>query len=133
MIGRMRELVRNGESFALETTCAGKSYIGFLQKCKVNGWRIVLVYLWLPTPKDAIARVARRVAQGGHNISEDVIVRRFHAGLWNMRNLYLPLADEAAIYDNTDRRRILIAEKREGMAFYVHDLERWATIEVATR
>jgi predicted ABC-type ATPase len=46
-----------------------------------------------------------------------------------MRNLYLPLADEAEIYDNTDRRRILIAEKREGLALQVHDPARWAMIE----
>jgi predicted ABC-type ATPase len=50
-----------------------------------------------------------------------------------MRNLYLPLADEAEIYDNTDRRRILIAERREGLALFVHDSERWARIEEAAQ
>lgn len=50
-----------------------------------------------------------------------------------MRNLYLPLADEAEIYDNSDRQRVLIAEKREGVTFMIHDPERWEKIEEAAR
>jgi len=50
-----------------------------------------------------------------------------------MRNLYLPLADDAEIYDNSERHQILIAEKREGIAFLVHDAERWAKIEEACK
>jgi predicted ABC-type ATPase len=59
-------------------------------------------------------------------------VRRYYAGIANIRDLYLPLADEAEIYDNTDRRRLLIAEKREGHALDVHDFARWAKIEGVT-
>jgi predicted ABC-type ATPase len=46
-----------------------------------------------------------------------------------MRDFYLPLADEAEIYDNTDRKRILIAEKRGGLELKIHDSERWALIQ----
>ena len=87
LILQMRELVREGRSFALETTCSGKSYLRLLEKCKWDGWRITLLYFWLPTPEDAIARVARRVSQGGHNIPEDVVLRRYYAGISNMRSL----------------------------------------------
>jgi len=73
----------------------------------------------------------RRVSQGGHQIPLDVIVRRYYSGMSIMRDLYLPLADEAEIYDNTDWKRTLIAEKREGLALIVHDSERWARIEEA--
>jgi predicted ABC-type ATPase len=133
MIEQMRALVREGKSFAFETTCSGKSYLRLLQQCKKEGWRITLLYFWLPTPEDAIARVARRVSQGGHNIPTDTVLRRYYASVWNMRNLYLPLADEAEIYDNTDRKRVMIAEKRENLALFVHDPERWARIEEVAR
>jgi len=133
MLAEMRALVRNGHSFAIETTCAGKSYLRFLEQCKLDGWRITLLYFWLPTPEMAIARVARRVSSGGHTIPSDVIRRRYYAGISNMRNLYLPLADEAEIYDNTDRQRLLVAEKREGHELYVHDSERWEQIEEAAQ
>jgi predicted ABC-type ATPase len=114
LIERMRALVQNGESFALETTCSGKSYVPLFKDCKARGWRLSLYYFWLPTPEHSIARVAGRVSQGGHQIPDDVIYRRFKTGLWNMRHLYLPLADTAAIYDNSGQTRIRIAERESG-------------------
>ena len=133
LIERMRTFVREGRSFAMETTCSGKSYVPLLRQCKASGWRVSLYYFWLPNPEDSIARVANRVRHGGHHIPDDVIYRRFKTGLRNMLELYLPLADNAEIYDNSDRKRILIAEKRDGVAFAVHDLERWARIEEIAR
>jgi predicted ABC-type ATPase len=114
LIVRMRRHIREGRSFALETTCSGKSYVPVLKACKESGWRITLYYFWLPTPEASLDRIAGRVRQGGHGIAADAIYRRFRSGLWNMFHLYLPLADEAEIYDNSDKRRILVAERREG-------------------
>jgi len=99
--------------------------------CKADGWRVTLVFLWLPSPEDAIDRVARRVRQRGHNISSDVIVRRYWAGLSNMRRMYLPLADAAAIYDNADGKGMLIAERSKNSSLIIHDADRWAKIEGA--
>jgi predicted ABC-type ATPase len=133
LIEQMRGYIRTGSSFAFETTCSGRSYLKTLQECKSNGWRITLLYFWLPTPEMAVLRVARRVRQGGHNIPEEVIHRRYWAGISNMVRHYLPLADEAEIYDNTDRHRVLIAEKREGLGLIVHDSERWTRISEVAR
>lgn len=121
MIEGMRALVRSGQSFAFETTCSGKSYLRLLDQCRQNGWRITLLYFWLPTPETAAARVAQRTRRGGHDIPPEVIVRRYYAGIANRRDFYLPLEGEAEIYDNGDWQRVLIAEKREGRALLVHD------------
>lgn len=129
MLERMEELRRLGRSFAFETTCSGKTHLRFLDRCKADGWRIVLLFLWLPTIDAAIARVERRVALGGHAIPPDVIARRYKAGITNMREIYLPLADIAAIYDNSDEARVLIAEKVAGTPVIVHNAVRWAQIE----
>jgi predicted ABC-type ATPase len=129
MIARMHELVQAGESFAFETTCAGRAYVPWLRQCKGQGWRITLLFLWLPTPQAAVERVARRVRQGGHRIPSEVVIRRWNAGVVNMRDFYLPLADEAAIYDNSDVGRILIAERTPEAPFVVYDAVRWAMIE----
>jgi predicted ABC-type ATPase len=133
LIERMRALVRDGQSFALESTLSGKSFIPLLKDCRANGWRVFLYYFWLPTPEDSIARVARRVSQGGHYIPDDVIFRRFRTGLWNMRHLYLPLADTAAIYDNGGRQRVLIADRESSFPLVIHDQERWSRIEELTQ
>jgi predicted ABC-type ATPase len=47
------------------------------------GYVVKLWFIALSSPEIAISRVAERVAQGGHNIPEDVIRRRFKAGLEN--------------------------------------------------
>lgn len=129
----MRDLVQLQRSFAFETTCAGKSYLRMLEQCKQSGWSIRLLYFWLPSPDYSRTRVARRVKEGGHNIPTDVIYRRYSVGIANMRRLYLPVADEAEIYDNRDRERILIARKRYGQAVEITDSLRWAAIEEAGR
>jgi predicted ABC-type ATPase len=133
MIDRMRWLARIGESFAFETTCAGRGHAEFLERCRADGWRVTLLFLWLPSPQAAIERVARRVREGGHDIPADVIVRRYWKGISNMRNLYLPLANVAAIYDNGDREQLLVAERKFGMPLLVYDHDSWTRIERAIR
>lgn len=67
--------------------------------------------------------------EGGHAIPSDVVIRRYKLGVANMRHLYLPLADVAAIYDNSDDGRVLIAERMPGVPLTVHDTGRWQMIE----
>jgi predicted ABC-type ATPase len=57
MIERMRRLVRAGESFAFETTCAGRAHLQMLHLCREAGYRLTLIYLWLRSPEMAVARV----------------------------------------------------------------------------
>jgi predicted ABC-type ATPase len=128
MLERMRQLIRSRQSFAFETTCSGRTPVSMLRNCKSDGWRLTLVYLWLPSPQAALDRVAMRVREGGHNIPSDVVIRRYWAGLSNMRLLYLPLADAAAIYDNSDGQGTLIAERSEKAPLIIHDADRWANI-----
>jgi predicted ABC-type ATPase len=133
MIARIRALARVGESFGFETTCAGRGHVRLLRACRDAGYRVVLVFLWLPSIESALARVARRIREGGHGIPEHVVARRYTAGLRNMRHLYLPLADIALIYDNSDRGGVMIAGQRQGADFQVYDANRWHLIEKATR
>lgn len=72
------------------------------------------------------------MSEDGHHVPPEVVARRYVAGLRNMRRLYLPLADVAAIYDNSDRARTLIAELTGDARLVVHDPARCAEIEEAT-
>jgi predicted ABC-type ATPase len=132
MIDRIDSLVAAGKSFAFETTCAGHRQAKLLRACRAIGYRVTLIFLWLPSPQAAIARVARRVARGGHHIPDDVVGRRYAAGIYNMRYEFLPLADVGLIYDNSGAAPLLIAEKRSGLPFVVRDAARWKLIEDAT-
>jgi predicted ABC-type ATPase len=83
----------------------------------------------LDDPQIAIRRVAQRVREGGHNIPVDVITRRYWAGLHNLRNFYLPLADAAYILDNSYGRGVLIAEKPTQSELVVRDKMRWQRLQ----
>jgi predicted ABC-type ATPase len=133
MIDRIDRLVEAGKSFAFETTCAGHRQAKLLRACRAADYRITFIFLWLPSAQTAIQRVAQRVTRGGHHIPDDVIVRRHAAGMYNMRHIFLPLADVASIYDNSGAYPLLIAEKRSGVPFVVRDATRWKLIEDATR
>jgi predicted ABC-type ATPase len=133
MIDRIDRLVDEGRSFAFETTCAGHRQAKLLRACRAAGYRVTFIFLWLPSSQFAVARVAQRVGRGGHHIPEDAIIRRYAAGMYNMRHVFLPLADVASIYDNSGAYPLLIAEKRSGVPFVARDATRWKLIEDATR
>jgi predicted ABC-type ATPase len=129
MLKRIEGLVAKRISFAFETTCAGRSYVPLLEGCKRDGWKVSLIYLWVPSAEYSLARVQRRVSQGGHSIPEDVIRRRYKAGLSNLLHLYLPLADHATIYDNRDNALRLIARREAPYSLQIWDGDTWAIIE----
>jgi predicted ABC-type ATPase len=133
MLRRMRELASSGKSFAIETTCAGLGHVHLLRRCKAMGYRVVLIFLWLPSVQTAIARVAQRVGSGGHYVADAIVIRRYTAGLRNLRRLYLPLADMGFIYDNSTSASPLIAEQGLGGSFIVHDRAKWTKIEAVAR
>lgn len=100
----LQELSRHfsaGESFAFETTLSGRGYVNHIRQWRSAGYRVKLIFLQLNNAEEAIARVAQRVRQGGHNIPEATIRRRFAAGRDNFEQLYAPLVDAWALYDNS--------------------------------
>ena len=92
---------------------------------------MTLIFLWLDDPARAVGRVAQRVAEGGHDIPREVIVRRYWAGLRNLMGMYLPLADAAQIYDHSDGMGVLIASKPTQTQLVIHDGPRWARLREA--
>ena len=77
LLTQIKECVRRKETFALESTLSGKTYIRFLREAKKSGYTLELHYLWLSNPAQAIARVKQRVLQGGHHVPAQDIRRRF--------------------------------------------------------
>ncbi|AKR43691.1 AAA family ATPase [Methylophilus sp. TWE2] len=109
MLKEIESNVKAGNSFAIETTLSGKTYARDIIEWKKVGYHITLAFLSLPDPEIAIARVAARVAAGGHNIPEGTIRRRFKAGLENFHQLYSPLANSWSLYDNSGDEPKLIS------------------------
>lgn len=115
MLNRLHELADQRKTFAFETTLAAKHYAGWIKKLREDGYAFQLMFLWLLSPDLAVQRVRARVHAGGHDIPEQVIRRRYAAGLRNFSKLYQPLANTWAVYDNSESPNpIMIAQGGEG-------------------
>jgi predicted ABC-type ATPase len=108
MLEEIHEKIRQNKSFAFETTLSGRTYLKLLRGCRKRGYHIILVFLSLPTTDMAVARVAARVTQGGHNVPEADIRRRFTSGLNNFREVYKQVVDGWTLYDNSGNVPIVI-------------------------
>jgi predicted ABC-type ATPase len=101
MISEIERRVRKAESFAFETTLSGHGYARMIPRWRRAAYQVRLIFLSLPTSEFAVARVAMRVAQGGHNVESAVVRRRFDSGLRNFQDVYMKLVDRWEWYDNS--------------------------------
>jgi predicted ABC-type ATPase len=110
LLREVRHSIRGRESFGLESTLSGKTYLQLLRQAKRAGFRIHLHYLWLPTPILAIRRIRERVRKGGHNVRAADVRRRFGRSLRHFVENYAPLADRWALWDNQTSPARLLAD-----------------------
>ena len=123
MLARMDELLQKGETFAFETTLATKSYKQKIEWAQANGYEVTLLFFWLDSPNMAKKRVAQRVAEGGHSIPSETIERRYYNGIANLFAIYIDMVDICYIFDNSEGRKELIAQKEryKGIIIYNND------------
>jgi predicted ABC-type ATPase len=110
MIQRIDECVKNNESFAFETTFSGKGYERKIKKWKSQDYEIIIYFLKLQSVDLAIERVRLRVSQGGHNIPEDIIRRRFDKSWKNFQDVYKQLANFWSVFDTSGKLPVILEE-----------------------
>lgn len=128
MVNRIDELIKQKTDFAFETTLAPKSHINTINKAKENNYIVTLVFFWLNSVDLSIERVKMRVMDGGHNIPENVIRRRFINGIYNLTGLYLSLVDFWLVIDNSTKPYKLIAEGEKDNKLKIYQNEIWENI-----
>jgi predicted ABC-type ATPase len=111
MLLRIKELLKNNENFAFETTLASLTFIKFIEEAKRNGYLVTLIFLWLDSEELAISRVQNRVKEGGHNIPDSTIRRRYHSGVKNLFQKYWELPNNILIYDTSNGIPEIICSK----------------------
>jgi len=115
MLKRIEELLPQRADFAIETTLATRSYVRLVHRAQELGYRVHLLFFYLETEQQAIERVAQRVSNGGHDIPEADIRRRFKRGINNLVNLYAPICDVVYVLNNRSVPAILVAQKTPRM------------------
>jgi predicted ABC-type ATPase len=101
MLRRLRQLAATREDFAFETTLSSRTFAPWLDALRRSSYRVHLAFLSLTSPDLAVARVAERVRQGGHDVPEPVIRRRFISGLRNFFQFYRNASDSWQMFDNS--------------------------------
>lgn len=125
MLNRINELLEENKSFAFETTLSAKSYRKEILKAKKQGYTVTLFFFWLNNTELAKERVKIRVNEGGHNIPNEIIERRYLRGIKNLFNIYIKIVDGTLIFDNSYGRHELIAQKIEQERILIFDKEKF--------
>jgi predicted ABC-type ATPase len=129
MLTRIKELILTGIDFAFETTLSSKSYKKLLDNARTNGYSIILIFFWLETVDLAKERVRNRVNEGGHNIPEAIIERRYVRGIHNLLSTFIIMADGWFIYDNSMDIPAKIAEGNKFLGISVYNNDIWSKIK----
>lgn len=107
MLERIELLLKQGQTFAIETTLATSTYTNLVARAQKLGYEVHLLFFWLSSPEVAYERVVRRVEEGGHNIPKEDIERRYWRGLRYLFEKFMPIVDYWAIYDNNDKTTLI--------------------------
>ncbi|HEX2748369.1 MAG TPA: AAA family ATPase [Verrucomicrobiales bacterium] len=110
LISEAHGLLKSGSAFAIESTLSGVTHMALLRAARESGFRVVLHYILLDSADQAVARVALRTTHGGHAVPEADVRRRFTRSRQHFLEDYLPLADEWALWDNSNPPPVPVAD-----------------------
>jgi len=105
---RLEACVQSQSSFVLETTLASTAHARKIVRWSGLGYRVILHFIEVPSVDFALARVARRVALGGHDVPEMDVRRRFSRGIRHFGETYKPIVDEWYHWRSDDKGLSLI-------------------------
>lgn len=127
MLMKIKYLLSQKKDFIVETTLATRSLTNTIKEAQSLGYEVTLLYFWLNSVELAINRVKKRVESGGHNISEDVIRRRYIMGLKYFFEIYSPLCNRWVLADNSKSPFVVVAEGNKDK-IQIKDEEKYAII-----
>ena len=129
MLKRLRQLAAAGGDFAFESTLSSRTFAPFLRSLKAQGYSVAIYYFALTNAPLAVRRVKLRVALGGHHVPTDVVKRRFARSLRNFFTLYLPVADEWTLFDNSASSSAQQVASRWGNELQITDQKAWKKLQ----
>lgn len=98
---RLDKFIGTETSFVLESTLSGNYLVKAIEKAKIKGYFIRIVYVFLESPEDCIQRIKLRVKLGGHFIPDEDVIRRYYRSKTNFWNVYKNLAEDWVIFYNS--------------------------------
>ena len=114
---KIRECIDKNISFTQETTLSGYKTEATAKEVKELGYHVRMFYVGLDTVDESLQRIENRVKRGGHNIPQDVIRRRYVAGL---KNLFERFADEVDLWMILPQTCLILMNLRLKRPFFVN-------------
>ena len=114
VVQQIRSYILRGEDFSFESTLSGRGHLALIRLAKEHGYIVRISYVWVSSTALSLLRIQKRVAQGGHTVPEDDVVRRHERSIRNFLVHYRPLADSWAMFDNSEQGFRQIAYQDEG-------------------
>jgi len=128
VLAEIRRLEDERSSFCVETNLAGRGFVRSIARWHAGGYRVSILFIALQSPEAAIARVADRVAAGGHDVAAAVVRRRWWQGLRAFFEVYLELVDDWTLLDNSDDEPELVARGSVSGQTEILDERRWTRL-----
>ena len=128
MLQKIRYLLKRQSDFAVETTLATRTLLKTVRMAQAAGYSVTLLYFWLNSPELAIERVKARVENGGHNIPEETIRRRYKVGVNYFFHHYAPICERWILADNSQTPFRVIAEGSKEDVVNIRDKETYDKI-----
>jgi predicted ABC-type ATPase len=126
VLRRTAAYLRAMESFAIETTLAGHWTNSAIKAALEQSFFTRLFYICVDNPERSIQRVRERVAQGGHDVPDADVRRRYARSLSNARQV-LQIVHQALVFDNSGAEPRPVFEVRRGQSLpTVHEIPTWA-------
>jgi len=120
VLRRSAEYVRESRSFAIETTLAGNWTNSVIRTALEQSFFTRLFYICVDNPERSIQRVRERVAQGGHDVPDSDVRRRYARSLGNAGRI-LKIVHQGLVFDNSGAEPRPVFEMRRGRLFNMAD------------
>lgn len=127
LIREVKERLSDGESFGFESTLSGKTWFNTLRKARLEGYEIVISFLFLDSVNKNLKRIKQRVRMGGHFIPDEDVLRRHPRCFLNFWNLYRPLCTRWYIFDNSGYKPKLVLSSSSFNSMSVGDQKKFET------
>jgi predicted ABC-type ATPase len=128
MLTRIKELIKLQLDFSFETTLSARHFVNLIKDAQQQGYFVTLVFFWLNSVELAIERVKMRVSDGGHDIPEDTIKKRYKSGIANLIKMYIPVCDYWMVLNNSVTPFQLISEGLQNNKIEVKEKVIWDKI-----
>ena len=110
-LARARQFIADRKTFSMETTLSGVTHLALARQAKAAGMDVNLMYFSVRDPSICLERIARRVADGGHDVPREMVMRRFGRSFLRLNEI-IPVVDLWRVYEASGQQPELALEGR---------------------